>query len=260
MKSQTCIFSITAALALSLISTSTVQAATTTGVISSDGTVSKTESTDIGSLNNTDNLAIAYDSGDGSDTGSATATSNVNVNVISGLLTLDAVPNFSFGNAAAGSTVNLKDNSTEGNIVVDGNSDGILQVTESRQNSDNSTPGFVLSARLNAFTNNGNEVNGFTMTLNPEELYDGTGNSASTSSDKLMTEKAKLNAGSNQDTNVMNLAAGSYKTGTITTSFTDSNSASLYVPSNAGDLTKASVKKYSSTIVWTLTPKPSTTN
>ncbi|WP_125588066.1 WxL domain-containing protein [Companilactobacillus jidongensis] len=206
-------------------------------------------------LDNSDNVDI-FTSNTPDDSEVQTATSNVNVTVVTGLLTLDSVPNFNFGNGASGSTVNLKDNSSDGNIIVDGNSQGTLQVTESRQNSEGKTPGFNLSARLNGFNSNGNQINGFTMTLNSEGLYDDNGDNISTNSDKLTTNKAKLVAGSDQETSVINLAAGSYKAGTIKSSFTDSDSASMYIPKKADTLSK-SVKKYESSIVWTLTPTPS---
>ncbi|WP_125567405.1 WxL domain-containing protein [Companilactobacillus insicii] len=217
--------------------------------------VAQAATTDASSLDNSNNVAITTDNSANNDT-SDTKTSNVSVKVITGLLTLDAVPNFNFGNGASGTTLNLKDNSDDGDIIVDGNSQGILQVTESRKNADGQTPGFNLSARLNSFTSNGQKINGFSMTLNPEELYDADGDNVSTTSNKITTNKARLTAGSNQETNVMNLAAGSYKAGTITTSFTTSDSASLYVPKNA-DTSSKPAKKYSSSIVWTLTPTPS---
>lgn len=202
------------------------------------------------------NVEIA-DSNDNSATATSSETSNVNITVVSDLLTLDAVPNFNFGSGASGATVDLKDNSDDGNIIVDGNSQGILQVTESRKNADGQTPGFNLSARLNSFSSNGTNIDGFSMNLNSEELFDSDGDNISTGSNKLSTNKATLNAGSDQETSVMNLAAGSYKSGTIRTSFTTPDSASLYVPKSA-DVSSKSVKKYSSSIVWTLTPTPST--
>lgn len=236
MKLQNCIYSIIVAFSTFLIFTSVAKADTTS---------------DVTSLTDSNNIAIAYNDGDASSE-TDTKTSNVNVTVISGTLTLDAVPSFNFENAQAGTSVNLKDNSTDGDVVVDGNSKGILKVTDSRKNS----PGFILSARLNSFSNSDND---FTMTLNSQELYDDSGDNISNSSNDLTTEKAKLTAGSNQNTEVMNLASGSYQSGTITTSFTSPDSASLYVPNSADNSNTSSVKKYSSTITWTLTPNPATT-
>ncbi|APX71295.1 WxL domain-containing protein [Companilactobacillus allii] len=236
MKLHNCVYATVAALSTFLMFTSVAKAETTDNVTS---------------LNDSDNIAINYNSDD-NNSETTTKTSTVSVNVLSGDLSLDAVPSFSFEKIEAGSSVNLKDNSSDGDVVVDGNSSGILQVTDSRKNS----PGFILSARLNSFSNNNSNDN-FTMTLNSQELYDDSGDNISTSSDDLTTEKAKLDAGSNQNTEVMNLNSGSYRSGTITTSFTSPDSASLYTPSNASDLNSSS--RHSSTIVWTLTPKPSTT-
>lgn len=115
----------------------TAQAATTTGKFN-NGTLEQVKSTDVGSLADADHkvqdpeaLAIAYDKGDGATYGSATAESNANVTVVSGILTLDAVPDFGFGNAASGTTVSLKSNEATGDAQ-DGNDSGLLQVTDSR--------------------------------------------------------------------------------------------------------------------------------
>ncbi|KRK80130.1 WxL domain-containing protein [Companilactobacillus nodensis] len=238
MKLSNLIFSTIVSLSALFMFPSVTQADTTT-------TLNNSDSIDISASNNTDDSAATQ-----------TATSSVNVTVVTGLLTLDSVPNFNFGNGASGSTVNLKDNSDDGNIIVDGNSQGILQVTESRQNSEGKTPGFNLSARLNSFSSNGNQIDGFTMSLNSEGLYDADGDNISTGANKLTTNEARLIAGSDQETSVMNLAAGTYKSGAIRSSFTDPDSASMYIPKNA-DTSSKSMQRYESSIVWTLTPTPS---
>lgn len=62
--------------------------------------------------------------------GSAVGVSDAQVRLISGYLTLDRVPDFNFGTVAAGTPGQLQNNS--GAITDDGNSNGILKVTDSR--------------------------------------------------------------------------------------------------------------------------------
>lgn len=84
-----------AGMVLSLVAPAlTAQAATTSGEFDSTGAL-QNKTSDVGSLTTDGHaLAIAYDSMPKDDTpatyGTATATSNANVNVISGILVLDA--------------------------------------------------------------------------------------------------------------------------------------------------------------------------
>ncbi len=208
----------------------TAQAATTTGKVGSDGKVTQTESTDVGQLGSGD-PAIAFDGGDGSTYGTATANSNANVKVVSGVLVLDQVPDFGFGSAASDSTVSLKDNNATG-TAVDGNNKGVLSVIDARSE----TPGFTLSANLGQFTGTDGEAatngNQFVLTLNPEEIFDGNGESASTTASPIKTSTAAMTStGAAADGKiVMQPTAKSYKVGTLKTTFSDADAASLYVP------------------------------
>ena len=76
----------------------TAQAATTSGKFDENGKLQQvTPNENVNGLGSENaGLAIAYDAGDGSTVGTATAESNANVNVVSGILTLDAVPDFGF--------------------------------------------------------------------------------------------------------------------------------------------------------------------
>lgn len=249
----------------------TAFAATSTGAVDkTTGAVTQQDATEVGSLND-GALAIAYDKGDGSTVADATAKSNANVTVVSGILTLDAVPDFGFGNGAAGSTVTLKNNDRDANAdasAEDGNNEGLLQVTESRVDKDNVAPGFTLTAALAPFTSkqdaSGTGVNDFTLNLASQGLVDGKGENVTTStstSGAINSEAAALTSDSKAG-NVMSLKAGTYKTGSISTNFTKADGdkaagATLDIPDDAGKVStpdKASAKSFNSTITWTLTP------
>lgn len=271
-----------AGMVLSLVAPAlTAQAATTSGTFE-NGKLTPTTDLDKGvaasnlanddhTISNPDVLAIAYDNGTGT-TGKATANSNVNVKVVSGLLTLDAVPDFGFGSGASGSTVSLKDNNATGEAV-DGNNTGVLQVTDSRATQPSGsgdtavaggdTTGFQLTATLGAFStadapqpSDASLLNKFDLTLNPQEVLDGAGESASTNAaSKLETTSAKLTSDGTTSAEVLSPAAGSYKVGTLKTSFTGENKgATLAIPNGLtkNDATAPSIQSYKSVMTWTL--------
>lgn len=68
----------------------------------------------------------------GNVTGEATATSDAQVGVLADVLTLDAVPDFNFGNGIPGQKIQLHDNVGAKND--DGNTKGLLQISDSRSN------------------------------------------------------------------------------------------------------------------------------
>lgn len=84
----------------------------------------------------------------------ATAKSDANVKVIDGFLVLNSVPDFGFGAAIAGSTVNLHD----GNSMRrdDGNDQGKLEVIDSRTATKDN--GFTVNASIGEFANSKNEI------------------------------------------------------------------------------------------------------
>lgn len=248
----------------------TAQAATTSAVINEDGSVEAvTPNKTVNSLNDKDNpgLAIAYDNGSGTqgDMKTAQATSDANVTVISGILTLDKVPDFGFGTAAAGSKVDLQNNDGDS---VDGNDSGILQVTDSRQDSANKTAGFDLAAQLGKFSHkdatsgDSTDANGdFFLALKPVQLT--TSTNANDVIQGQKTQDVTLKAGDTTDTNVMSLEPGDYANGAIIAQFAaqtgePNSNATLAVPSEAGNASKASAVSYHADITWTLTPKAMT--
>ncbi len=251
----------------------TAQAATTTGNIDADGNVTanadsegKLVERDYGVLGK-DGTSIAFDSGVAGDNqyGKASAESNANVQVLSGVLVLQAVPDFGFGSGAAGSTVALKNNEATG-TGKDGNAQGLLQVTDARS----AAPGFSLTAKMGNFT----EADGtaiaadkgsgadFNLNLASGDLTGGDGLTAGEAS-PISTMPAKL-VSSNKDSDqatIMNPKAGSYKVGDLKTTFTTPESAELSIPAglSTNDVKNPSVKSYTSMITWTLNAAPTVT-
>jgi hypothetical protein len=138
-------------LSLSLSPLTTAQAATAIQVQndtkSTYNALSGSESTPVAESD----TVTSSDSATGDGT---TASSNVSVTVLSGILTLEAVPNFNFGSLMANSTGKLKSNTTDttgftnGTTAgIDGNDDGLLEVIDSR-NMTSDMPGFTLTASM----------------------------------------------------------------------------------------------------------------
>ncbi|MBL3531347.1 WxL domain-containing protein [Companilactobacillus zhachilii] len=251
----------------------TAQAATTSGVVK-DGTVSPTtdlvKGEDAGQLGK-GNLAIAYDGKDATNendvTGHATAKSNAQVQVVSGILLLDAVPDFNFGAAAQDSTKGLVDN-TKTNYekdAIDGNG-GSVQVIESRSK----TPGFTLTAGLGNFKVASGDGAGdgtaladagkgadFTLHLaaspiflNGEALKNGNVAINTTAAD-IKSTGAASDAGT-----VMSFVGGQYETGTYSAKFDTSDLAKLTVGKTGADGTTPSVQSLHSTVTWDLNAAP----
>ena len=175
--------------------------------------------------------------------GSATAQSDANVKVIDGFLVLNNVPDLGFGVAIAGNTVKLHD----GNSMRedDGNSQGVLEVVDSRKT--DSANGFTITANLGEFANSknttydaGTDGPNFVLTLNhvgvQQTEFGGEG-----------TTPAVLTAGDSAAKNVVQ--AGANSRGTHTFKYTKAtDNATLSVPA------AAKADEYSATITWTLTP------
>ncbi|KRO00405.1 WxL domain-containing protein [Companilactobacillus kimchiensis] len=233
----------------------TAQAATTSGKFVDGKLTQVTPNEDVNGLGS-DNagLAIAYDAGDGSTVGTATAESNANVKVVSGILTLNAVPDLGFGTAAAGSTVKLQDN-TATKSEEDSQNQGLLSVTESRAGA----PGFTLSAGLTAFNDGTTDAaDPFTLQLKATPLKDDEAKNVSTGAD-LNSQDASIIADGKSTGEVINLAKGTYNTGAINASFTKAdNDALLKVTGAATGAKEATNKSYNSKITWTLKATPST--
>lgn len=241
--------------------------------------------------NTTDSLAIAYSANTtptteaaSTDTSSNTtttkadgspATSTVSVTVLSGILTLEAVPDFNFGTMTVGSIGKLKSNvvNTDGFTVDngtntsdatagrDGNTDGTLSVIDSRNNLKD-MPGFTLSAaigKLNPTNTDGGSTLDAILHLNPMPLINEENNNVSNSATPLKTDKISVSSVTGNSAPVMNLTKGSYNGGLIKATFNTPDSASLEIP-NTADNTKTSAKNMNAVVTWTLNAAPATTN
>jgi len=246
----------------------TAQAATGSGAFDDSGKLVQKD-TDVGSLTKDGHeLAIAYDSTttDAADPAvykTATATSNANVNVISGVLVLDAVPNFGFGSGASGSTVALNPKEKTSGDGVDGNDDGTLQVTDARAtDANNTSKGFTLNATLAAFKNADGKTavtssDGFELSLAPQSIVDGKGENVTTGATDIQTGKTSMTSDGGKTTaTVMSPVAGSYKVGTLKAAFDTAAAANLFIPKDVADNTKASTQSLQSVITWTLDATP----
>lgn len=105
-----------------------------TGVFAASSTVKNATDVNLGTAahlgaEGADALAGAL-AQDGAETGLATATSDAQVGVVADMLTLDAVPDFNFGNAIPGQPARLHSN--QGATPDDGNNRGLLQISDSR--------------------------------------------------------------------------------------------------------------------------------
>ncbi|CAJ1182812.1 WxL domain-containing protein [Companilactobacillus nantensis] len=249
----------------------TAQAATSTGVIGSDGTVTHTDTPqNIGDLNNPENgqLAIAMDKTEGDGSGVATATSNAAVKVVTGVLVLDQVPDFNFGTAVSGQQKDLVDNTRPADAKsVDGNADGNLSVLESRDVT--KTNGFTLTAQLGQFTDaNGNPVSGdgaFTLNLLSQPVSNGKETITDDSGNQLTTQAAALKSstttpssvGAAADVMTIDNKSTAYKAGQYLAKFNSASTsadkkagANLVIP-NISDHS-AAVKSLNAPITWTL--------
>lgn len=241
--------------------------------------------------NTTDSLAIAYSANTTPTTEAAStdtssnitttkadgspATSTVSVTVLSGILTLEAVPDFNFGTMTVGSIGKLKSNvvNTDGFTVDngtntsdatagrDGNTDGTLSVIDSRNNLKD-MPGFTLSAaigKLNPTNTDGGSTLDAILHLNPMPLINEENNNVSNSATPLKTDKISVSSVTGNSAPVMNLTKGSYNGGLIKATFNTPDSASLEIP-NTADNTKTSAKNMNAVVTWTLNAAPATTN
>lgn len=191
------------------------------------------------------------------------------VTVISGILTLDKVPNFNFATGMAGTNVNLLNNTVDNADEVDGNGAGELAVSDTRTNADGTTPGFKLTASVGNFTTASDSslaVDDFKLTLASLPLLDKNEQNIKSGlsefgglADATTNPVTLTSDGTSQD--VINLAKGAYAQGQMTATFNTPDSASLAIPKDASVSTDRKPKstKYNSTITWTLTPTPKTT-
>ncbi|HIY91875.1 MAG TPA: WxL domain-containing protein [Candidatus Companilactobacillus pullicola] len=188
-------------------------------------------------------------------------TSTVNVTVLSGILTLDAVPDFNFGNISLGSTVKLKSNVATGSAE-DGNSKGLLQVTDSRNlTAKEDIPGFTLTAKMSPLVSQDSQTSlDAILDLNPVPLLDADNNNVSSSSSNLFTKSASLDSSKTGTTStVINLDKGSYNPGVVKANFNTPDSASMTLPKDSNINYDKSSKDMNAVVTWTLTAKPTVT-
>lgn len=228
-------------------------------------------------------------SGGTADTGSSTtgddttttdkeAQSTVTVNVLSGILTLDAVPDFSFGSMMIGSTAKLASNTvdasdfntdgSQGTLTAgkDGNSDGVLQITDSRNTSgSDNMPGFTLTASMGKLYESelGNADNSLIAILNLSAipLVDNDNENVSNTESNLYTKDAAITSDTNTAT-VIQMEKGKYRPGIIKAKFNTPDSASLTIPKDGQTVTASkdpSAKKMNAVVTWTLSANPSVT-
>ncbi|WP_125567398.1 WxL domain-containing protein [Companilactobacillus insicii] len=196
------------------------------------------------------------------------ATSNVTVQILSGILTLEAVPDFSFGSLLIGSSSQLQSNdvdttgmSTDTPSGQDGTPAGALKMIDSRETKDGDPegtgPGFSLTASMGDLVSySGDSKLMGILTLNSIPLVDQNKENVSNSTaTDLKTQKQSLvSEGDAQQ--LINLQSGTYRTGVIQALYNTPDSASLEVPNQENTAPDKSVTKYNSVVTWTLNASP----
>lgn len=193
------------------------------------------------------------------------AYSTANVTVISGFLTLEKVPNFSFVKAQAGTDTKLdtsnKLETSNKALNDDGNNQGLLQITESRSGTENK--GFDLTAQLGEFKESdgkaatlkdGSKESAFSLKLNSVKATN-----LSDKNSNMTTKEANLVAGGDA-ASVLSAKAGN-GAGTYQAMFTDPSSALLKVSKDLVTSSSSTTNggqnetSYTGQITWTLTAK-----
>lgn len=197
-----------------------------------------------------------------------TATSNVSVEILSGILTLERVPDFAFGATMLGSTAKLQSNLVASDDIPDttpsgqdGNDEGVLKMIDSRTetNNDGTGPGFSLSASISQLNpyNNGEKSLNTILHLSSLPLVDQNNENISTSTSKdLKTQAGDLDSATGSNPTLINLQSGTYRTGVIRALFNTPDSATLEIPNQDNDNTSGTVKKYNAVVTWTLNAAP----
>lgn len=175
----------------------------------------------------------------------ATAQSDASVTVVSGFLTLEQVPDFSFGRVMENTTARLQQGTSA--IDDDGNQDGILRVTESRK--DNA--GFDVTAKMDDFTNDKDVVSkGFVLNLNPVAFINASNGDYS----GIQTGKVSLDA--DKEKTVLSATKENKLQGTYQAKYSDSKDASLVVPKDTSSKDSGkTATSYKGKITWTLNAK-----
>ncbi|MCL0318944.1 WxL domain-containing protein [Apilactobacillus xinyiensis] len=177
---------------------------------------------------------------------SAQGHSDANVTITQGYLTLDAVPDLSFGTIGKNTSSNsgkvtqkLINNASA--IDDDGNADGRLAVTDSREND---TKGYTLKAKLDNFKNlsNTNSPNhaDWVLTLNKPSNAKNMNNAAYSFGTPNITSNGSM------EKSVLTSNVGG--SGTTQANYNTRDSATLSFDNNVDQ------GKYAAVITWTLSP------
>lgn len=193
-----------------------------------------------------------------------TATSNVTVDILSGILTLNAVPDFAFGSTMIGSSSKLVSNDvdttdTDAPLGEDGSSEGVVKMIDSRTQTTKdgmaTGPGFSLTASIGNLVHGTSEL-GAILTLSSMPLVDQNDQNVSINSAKdFKTTKGVLQSGGPAQ-QLINLQGGTYRAGVIRAHFSTPDSASLEVPNQTNTAPSNSVTKYNAVVTWTLNAAP----
>lgn len=192
------------------------------------------------------------------------ATSNVTVDILSGILTLNAVPDFAFGSTMIGSSSKLVSNDvdttdTDAPLGEDGSSEGVVKMIDSRTQTTKdgmaTGPGFSLTASIGNLVHGTSEL-GAILTLSSMPLVDQNDQNVSINSAKdFKTTKGVLQSGGPAQ-QLINLQGGTYRAGVIRAHFSTPDSASLEVPNQTNTAPSNSVTKYNAVVTWTLNAAP----
>jgi hypothetical protein len=174
----------------------------------------------------------------------AQADSTVTVEVKSDFLSLDAVPDFSFGKVMAGQLSNQMIGDKKEIAGATGDEKGLLKVTENRT-LDQREKGFTLSAQLSKFTENGAEASSdakFQLILNPLKFTLG--------SEDVTVNAATLESGDGKKQPLLKTGKAGAKAGSFEATFNTPQSAQIKaINSSTPD---GATKEYKGTITWTL--------
>ncbi|WP_054658718.1 WxL domain-containing protein [Apilactobacillus ozensis] len=186
---------------------------------------------------------------------STSANSDANVIITKGYLTLDAVPDLSFGivgQGGSGNNTTLKLAGNNSMIDDNGNQDGLLRVTDSRDAKNSSDlDGYKVTAKLGNFnkigSNDSSSQSNWTLNLNqPSDISNANNRNV------VSFINASLVSGGNSSQTVMKTTTAS--TGTTSAYYKNANNASLNLSNNVDP------GKYAAPITWTLTPGTATAN
>ncbi|MFD0898232.1 WxL domain-containing protein [Loigolactobacillus binensis] len=215
-------------------------------------------------LPDNDQVNGAYTTTDGTTndptTGTASKQSDANITLKNGFLTLEKVPDLSFGTATSQLSGNYRITSNHSEIVDEGNQDGILAVNDTRDTENGGTAdatptpanaaGWTLGAKLGQFKNlttNANATGAWGLTLNTDGSAGWTAeNNSATTPVTAASFQEGVTLDSNGAAKVVGDAAAGTGYGRNTASLTAASQTKLQVPDGQTEGT------YAAPITWTL--------